>query len=79
MDVLSDVLRAVRLTSALCFEVSASQPWIAATLHMKEVGATMMPGAGHVIPFHMRWSPLAAGRGPTIPSCDPRPSSPATS
>ena len=52
MDVLSDVLRAVRLTSALYFEVSAAQPWIAATLQMKEVGATMMPGAGHVIPFH---------------------------
>jgi AraC-like DNA-binding protein len=52
MDVLSDVLRAVRLTSALYFEVEASQPWIAATLTMKEVGATMMPTAGHVIPFH---------------------------
>jgi len=52
MDVLSDVLRAVRLTSALYFEVNASKPWIAATLHMKAVGATMMPGAGHVIPFH---------------------------
>ena len=52
MDVLSDVLRAVRLTSALYFEVSAAKPWIAATLQMKEVGATMMPGVGHVIPFH---------------------------
>jgi AraC-like DNA-binding protein len=52
MDVLSDVLRAVRLTSALYFEVSAAQPWTVATLRMAEVGATMMPGAGHVIPFH---------------------------
>ena len=52
MDVLSDVLRAVRLTSALYFEVSAAQPWIVATLQMREVGATMMPGVGHVIPFH---------------------------
>jgi|KBSMisStandDraft_5_1062788.scaffolds.fasta_scaffold106430_2 AraC-like DNA-binding protein len=59
MDVLSDVLRAVRLTSALYFEVSASQPWIAATLQMKAVGATMMPGAGHVIPFHA----MVAARG----------------
>ena len=32
MDVLSDVLRAVRLSSALCFEISAARPWIAATL-----------------------------------------------
>ena len=46
MDVLSDVLRAVRLTSALYFEISASRPWIAATLSMKDIGATMMPGRG---------------------------------
>ena len=53
MDVLSDVLRAVRLTSALYFEISAAQPWIAATPPMKDIGETVMPGAGHVIPFHI--------------------------
>ncbi|HVS23213.1 MAG TPA: AraC family transcriptional regulator [Gammaproteobacteria bacterium] len=53
MDVLSDVLRAVRLTGALYFDVSAAHPWIAMTPSMKEIGAAMMPGAGHVIPFHI--------------------------
>jgi AraC-like DNA-binding protein len=53
MDVLSDVLRAVRLTGALYFEISAARPWIAATPSMKDIGATMMPDAGHVIPFHV--------------------------
>ena len=53
MDVLSDVLRAVRLSSALYFEISAARPWIAATPSMKDIGATMMPDAGHVIPFHI--------------------------
>ena len=53
MDVLSDVLRAVRLTGALYFDVSAADPWIAVTPSMKRIGAAMMPGAGHVIPFHV--------------------------
>jgi AraC-like DNA-binding protein len=53
MDVLSDVLHAVRLTGALYFDVTAADPWIATTPSMKELGAAMMPGAGHVIPFHI--------------------------
>jgi AraC-like DNA-binding protein len=53
MDVLSDVLRAVRLTGALYFDVSAAYPWIAMTPSMKQIGAAVMPGAGHVIPFHI--------------------------
>jgi len=53
MDVLSDVLRAVRLTGALYFDVSAAQPWIATTPSMKLIGAAVMAGAGHVIPFHI--------------------------
>lgn len=53
MDVLSQVLRAVRLTGALYFEVSAAHPWVAVTPSMKQIGATMMPGTEHVIPFHV--------------------------
>ena len=53
MDVLSDVLRAVRLTGALYFDVSAAHPWIATTPSMKQIGTAVMPGAGHVIPFHV--------------------------
>jgi AraC-like DNA-binding protein len=53
VDVLSEVLRGVRLTGALYFEVSASHPWITVTPSMKQIGATMMPSAEHVIPFHV--------------------------
>ena len=63
MDVVSEVLRAVRLTGALYFEVSAARPWVAVTPSMKQIGATMMPGAGHVIPFHI----MVAGRGWAMP------------
>ena len=31
MDALSDVLRAVRLTGAIFFDVQASEPWVAET------------------------------------------------
>ena len=53
VDVLSEVLRAVRLTGALYFEVSAAHPWVTVTPSMKQIGATMMPSAEHVIPFHV--------------------------
>jgi AraC-like DNA-binding protein len=53
VDVLSQVLRAVRLTGALYFEVSAAHPWVTVTPSMKQIGATMMPSAEHVIPFHV--------------------------
>ena len=53
MDVLSEVLRAVRLTGALYFEVSAAHPWVTVNPSMKQIGATMMPSAEHVIPFHV--------------------------
>jgi AraC-like DNA-binding protein len=63
VDVLSEVLRAVRLTGALYFEVSAAHPWIAVTPSMKAIGAAMMPGAEHVIPFHI----MVAGAGWVAP------------
>ena len=53
VDVLSEVLRAVRLSGALYFEVNAAHPWVALTPAMSDIGAAMMPGAGHVIPFHI--------------------------
>lgn len=53
MDVLSEVLRAVRLSGALYFEVNAAHPWVALTPSMRDIGSAMMPGAEHVIPFHI--------------------------
>lgn len=53
MDVLSEVLRAVRLRGAMYFEVNAAHPWISMNPSMAEIGGAMMPTAGHVIPFHV--------------------------
>ena len=53
MDVLSDVMRAVRLSGAVFYDVRAREPVIAQTPHMSLVGHQLMPGAAHVIPFHI--------------------------
>lgn len=52
MDVLSDVLRAVRLTGAIFFDVEASAPWVAATPAGLTIAGAVMPEAEHVIMFH---------------------------
>ena len=53
MDVLSEVLRVVRLTGAVYFEVTAACPWISQTPPTSLIKAAVMPQAGHVIPFHI--------------------------
>ena len=53
MDVLSDVLQAVRLNGAVFFDVRAGDPLIAETPAVSEIGPIVMPGAEHVIPFHI--------------------------
>lgn len=53
MDVLSDVLRAIRLTGAIYFDIDARAPWAVATPLISEVQAQIMPGSQHVIPFHL--------------------------
>lgn len=53
MDVLSDVLRAVRMKGAVFFNVFAGEGILAMTPPMSEVAHLVMPGAGHVIPFHI--------------------------
>lgn len=53
MDVLSDVLQAVRLNGAIFFDVRAGEPMIATTPPMSLVGSSVMPGCEHVIPFHI--------------------------
>src|SRR5262245_40942412 len=65
-DVLSDVLRTVRLTGALFFRVEASAPWV---MELPD-GATLAPslptGAQNVISYHIvtegrAWGGLAGG------------------
>lgn len=53
MDVLSDVLRAVRLTGAVYFDIRARAPWIAETPATSRFRAKVMPEFEHVIAFHI--------------------------
>jgi AraC-like DNA-binding protein len=52
-DVLSDVLRAVRLSGAVFFDVHASAPWVAEAPTGADIAPRLVLGAGHVIPFHV--------------------------
>jgi AraC-like DNA-binding protein len=52
MDVLSDVLGAVRLTGAIFFDIDASSPWVGESPGTREIAAAIMPRAEHIISFH---------------------------
>ncbi len=52
-DVLSDVLRSVRLTGAVYFDFELSSPWVAEAPPSREIAATVMPGAQRVIEYHL--------------------------
>ena len=53
MDVLSDVLRAVRLTGAIYFDMSFRPPFVGESPPMSAIAGSVMPEAEHVISFHM--------------------------
>jgi AraC-like DNA-binding protein len=53
MDVLSDVLRAVRLTGAVFFDVEATAPFAAESPRTDVIAERVMAGAGNVIGFHV--------------------------
>jgi hypothetical protein len=53
MDVLSDVLREMRLTGAVYFDVHAGAPWIATTPGSASICARVMPEFEHVVAFHI--------------------------
>lgn len=53
MDVLSDVLAAVRLTGAVYFDFDLSAPWVAEAPPSREVAHLVLPGAQHVIEAHL--------------------------
>jgi hypothetical protein len=52
-DVLSGVLRTVRLTGALFFNVKASSPWVAESLPAPELAPIILPRAQHVVSYHV--------------------------
>jgi AraC-like DNA-binding protein len=58
-DVLSDVLRAVRLTGAVYFDFELTSPWVAAAPPSRDIAAKVMPGAQRVIEYHL----MAQGAG----------------
>jgi AraC-like DNA-binding protein len=53
VDVLSEVLRAVRLRGAVFYSTTASTPWVAEAPPARELAPHVMPGADHVIEFHV--------------------------
>jgi AraC-like DNA-binding protein len=52
-DALSDVLRAVRLTGAAFFDVTARAPWCAEQPTREQVLPKILPGAEHLISYHV--------------------------
>src|ERR1700760_4734491 len=53
VDALSDVLKAVRLTGAIFFDVQAGEPWVAETPAGCDVIDAMFPGSEHLICYHV--------------------------
>ena len=71
MDVLSDVLRAIRLTGGIYFDIDASSPWVGASPSTDRIADAVMPGAEHVISFHAVmsgscWAAIADGSVPPV-------------
>lgn len=52
-DVLSDVLRAVRLTGAVYFDNDLSSPWVAEMPASRAIAGMVMPGAQRLIECHL--------------------------
>ena len=52
-DTLSEVLRSVRLRGALYFHVNGGREWAAEAPPSREIAAAVMPGAEHVMEFHL--------------------------
>ena len=70
MDVLSDVLKAVRLTGAIFFERHLHSPWVGESPPSAAIASMVMPDAGHVISFHAIlsgscWAGLAGSSYPS--------------
>ena len=51
-DVLSDLLRAVRLRGAVFYYIEGADPWVAETPPAAEIIPAIMPGAGAMFEFH---------------------------
>jgi AraC-like DNA-binding protein len=52
-DVLSDVLRSVRLAGAVYFDLDLSSPWVAEAPPSRDIAAIVMPTAQRVVEYHV--------------------------
>lgn len=67
-DTLSDLLRAVRLRGAVFYYVSCWDDWAAEAPPAREIAGAVLPGAEHVMEFHM----VAKGAGwAAVSGCPP--------
>jgi AraC-like DNA-binding protein len=53
IDALSDVLKAIRLTGAIFFDVDAFAPWAAEAPRSRILVPMIMPGVDHIIEYHV--------------------------
>lgn len=53
LDVLSDVLRAVRLTSVVYFDFNLTAPWVAEAPSASELAHMVLPGSERVLEYHL--------------------------
>jgi len=65
-DLVSDVLRAVRLDGAFFYKVEAVEPWWVESVPALEVTPRVLPGSEHLIPYHVLvegecWGGLVGG------------------
>jgi Cupin len=71
MDVLSEVLRGVRLTGAVFFDMKAHAPWVGTTPKSSVIASLVMPDAQRVICFHIlmagdAWAALEDPSSPPV-------------
>jgi len=64
MDVLSEVLKIVRLEGALFFNAELSAPWCLSEPQSKDIAPRLSPGAGHLILYHFLTEGRAYARLP---------------
>ena len=64
MDVLSEVLRVVRLEGALFFNGEFSAPWCFSQSRSTDIAPYLSPGAGHLIMYHLLTEGSAYARLP---------------
>lgn len=53
MDVLSDVLRVIRLSGAVLFRADFTAPWDVSSPSSQQISEILMPGAGRMVLFHI--------------------------